>query len=183
MDQYTAERWNVPQETWRPLVDSADTIKASWVDFSNDPRKPSVGLVVFARDGFVSGGAFNAPVLVPCAVDARWVPVRMWIDPKVDNSIHEDHNNVLDTTYGADPHPFPRAVSGTQRISFHQEYIDTLATPIDSTNRSAIESIISRHFARLQLTVHLDVIASSESICCRRPRTSAINRHWIQLLW
>lgn len=164
MDRYTTEKWKVPESLWRPLINSHDSIKASWVDFSAYPGKPSVGLVVFAKDGMANGTAFNAPVLVPCTVDARWVPVNTWIDPKIDNFVHEDQANLLDATYGGDPRPYPHAVSGTRRVSFDQSYIDALAVNVDDGNQSTIEAIIERHFARLVYTIQLDTIASLLSV-------------------
>lgn len=74
LDEFAAERSSVPESIWTPLVDSPNAIKASWVDFSAQSPKPSVGLVVFARNGIPTLSSYE-PAIASCAVDPRWVPV------------------------------------------------------------------------------------------------------------
>ena len=163
MDKVLEHHWKVPERVWRSLIDSENSISSSWVDFSADTGKPSVGLVVFFRNG-MSGTRETDCQLVPCTADARWVPVNIWIDPKVDNAIHEDQNNLLEATYGGDPHPYPLGVSNARRISFHQSYIDALTIDVTTPNKSAIESILEEHLASLDRIAYLDTIASLTSL-------------------
>ena len=178
MNELIGQRWRVPDNAWKPLVKTPGMIKASWVEFSSNPHNPSAGVVFFFRKGMSLRGRHS--VLVPCTVDARWVPVRMWLDPRVDDSIHEDQDSLLDPTYLGNPPAFPLAVSGAQRITFHKSWIDALAASPNIDNQTALEMMIEKHLTRLEESIYLVIISSVLSLYIADTLSraqSAVTRH------
>lgn len=78
--------WYVPDAILSQVLNGGDELgnnSFAWVDMQQYRGEPSIGAVF----------AFNSPsnlVILPCVVDARWVPVEMWLEPKSDYSIRQN---------------------------------------------------------------------------------------------
>jgi hypothetical protein len=81
--------WYVPDAILSQVLNNGNEVgndSFAWVDMQQYRGEPSIGALF----------AFNSPsnlVLLPCAVDARWVPVEMWLGPTSDYSIRQDSPN------------------------------------------------------------------------------------------
>lgn len=85
--------WVVPGNVVSQILSNPDglgTNSFAWVDMQQYDGKPSIGAVF----------AFHDPtpdeiLLLPCVVDARWVPVNIWLEPTSDFAVRQDSPNPI----------------------------------------------------------------------------------------
>ena len=170
MNAYLGEIWAVPETTWIDFVGPTKASKASWVDMSSFEKGPSGGIVI------VDNNWFGSPKIVACTIDARWLPVKVWIDPSNDNAIHEDRDDLLDQP----PFRRPPPRSEGQQIFLHQGWLDVLSVPHGESNFSAFEMLLADQLSKLQRLISRRGISAPCSIPCRRSRSSQLRLSNIQ---
>ncbi|KAI9868434.1 MAG: hypothetical protein M1813_005878 [Trichoglossum hirsutum] len=106
----------------------------SWVDGSSFAPGPSIGAAYFSPRGEVTGRADDQ--VIACTVDARWVPVDMWLEPTNDISPHQSASFVNLTTKQASPTLPP------QIISISPGWAKALDNPIATENFSTMQSLL-----------------------------------------
>ncbi|KAL8649312.1 MAG: hypothetical protein Q9226_005629 [Calogaya cf. arnoldii] len=89
---------------------------------------------------------------VTCTIDAWWIPVRIWIDPRGDNSIHEDSANIVKT----DIFTHPQKLAGAQRITISKSWAEALNPKLTDSNQTLIEAMITPQLTPLGPLPHVE---------------------------
>lgn len=80
------------------------------------------------------------PLVFPCTVDARWVPVSLWIDPNTDSSIHDNLSDLVKVSFD-----IQRSIlAGTQPITIQQDWADALNILTEEGYQTIIEALIAK---------------------------------------
>ena len=111
--QYYNEIWPVPTIK---MTKPPGLTFFSWVDTSDFNGSPSLGAVF----EIVTYNQTVAPVTIPCAIDAYWAPVDIWLDPTVDSVIQQDSPDPLVLTSNSSD------LSMHERISIDVEWAKAL---------------------------------------------------------
>ena len=122
-------------------------VQFTWVNVSNSVR-PSIGaaflipgynLTMVDGSFFIDGKSIptyaQPPIIVGCAVDARWVPVEMWLDPQSDNFAHQDSVFYDMTTNEAKSSPPPQ-------IFIEPSWADALNIVPEGANTTLIRNLV-----------------------------------------
>ncbi|MCJ1323303.1 hypothetical protein MMC15_008659 [Xylographa vitiligo] len=157
MDNFE-DQWSVPEEAWNSSASLRDPIKLSWVDLASRSQAASIGLVFVAN---IQVQTFPETIfqrqIIPCTVSARWIPVKMWIDPTNDNSIHE---NLIDVVKSAAFQQQSAAVVGTRQISIHESWANALNIQPEGFNYTALELMVaSSPFGKDVLPEYLNTVS------------------------
>ena len=123
-----------------PGYDIQDQISFEWVDMTEF----SDGISLGALSVFWTGNGSTA--VVPCTIDAHWVPVSIFLDPRYDGIIFQDSPDpgLLLSHNGSDA----SSITMT-RISIDKAWADTMDFPLNGTNgdstlySTAIRALIS----------------------------------------
>ncbi|KAL8881545.1 MAG: hypothetical protein Q9198_001269 [Flavoplaca austrocitrina] len=126
----------VPDETWNSSTRVTDPIKLTWTKI---PSRSSIGVVVV----LTVQDRHNRPVrmVAPCLIDARWIPVSMWLDPSRDNSVYDDQIAIIND-------PNSPVLRKTQRISIEPGWAKALNVRLQDSNRSSLEQLITTYISR-----------------------------------
>ncbi|KAL8846556.1 MAG: hypothetical protein Q9221_008363 [Calogaya cf. arnoldii] len=93
--------WTVSEDFRKAWPDALNKITFAWSDLSSNIDPPAIAAISKvtlppprSSDGrSMPAGSHRA--IVTCTIDAWWVPVRIWVDPRGDNSIHEDSADIV----------------------------------------------------------------------------------------
>ncbi|KAL8756729.1 MAG: hypothetical protein Q9184_004402 [Pyrenodesmia sp. 2 TL-2023] len=83
--------------------------------------------------------------VVLCTVDAWWVPVRIWIDPKSDNSIHKDSADIVKIDVSSNP----QRLVGARKIAIDPSWAEELNPRLTGSNETLIEAMIKSQLTPL----------------------------------
>jgi hypothetical protein len=131
-EPFRAAKWPVPHSIISRIAinDYIGKLNFTWVDLGiSGHMKPSL-LGLFAMNYFDS--ANNSQTLFPCTIDARWVPVNVWIDPTVDPLVYETLPN---------PAALPLAAYSQLYISLDWAHSLNVQPTDSADNHTAIEAL------------------------------------------
>ena len=129
----------------------------SWVNLSDYTPSPSLAAAfcwhnavpshvydVPSWDGSLSGSEANATnwnstALFTCSTDARWAPVKIWLDPRSDDLAHQDSPSVLATLNSGN-------FQDLQPVRIHAGWAKSLEVPVSGSGLTAIESLLDSHW-------------------------------------
>ncbi|KAL8756641.1 MAG: hypothetical protein Q9199_002795 [Rusavskia elegans] len=182
-DNPKRSRWMVPEKAWNASRNASNQSTFSWFDLSDKSDPPSIAVIFevtlpppkFPGPQSMPAGSHNR--VVPCTVDAWWVPVRIWIDPKSDNSIHEDSADIVKTDISSNPH---RLVGG-HKITINPSWADALNPKLRGSNVTLIETMITPQLTPLGPLPHVEDTVSyllSLHIAEGLSRVSSETRLW-----
>ena len=122
--------WKVPESSWNTTVDFSNGTKLSWVRLSREPYSPSIAAVVVAT--LPAPNRPHPPEMsetphrrvIPCTINAWWIPIELWIDPRSDSSIHD---SLPDIIRSSSPLGQKRILSEAQKIYIEESWADSLS--------------------------------------------------------
>ncbi|MCJ1273831.1 hypothetical protein MMC21_001624 [Puttea exsequens] len=144
LDASGKDPWKVPDAAWNTSTNVANGTKFSWFDILVEPDSPSIAAVsvvtlpVSDRPHIPDMNQSHRRV-VPCTVDAWWVPVRIWIDPKNDNSIHDDLGDIVTSDFATKQDN----LLGAHKIVIDQSWADALNVKPIGSNETVIEALMT----------------------------------------
>jgi hypothetical protein len=130
--------------------DPGKEVQFSWVNFSGFNPGPSLGAVVrlsqlptnltnlTVTDGSTETFLSNETTIA-CTIDARWAPVKLYLQPLTDGTVHPD--NVY-------PDPTERRTPNLAQIQIDPTWADSLNLPMPGTELTSMET----HFQSLVVT-------------------------------
>ena len=130
----------VPSETWNTSAAVSDSTKLSWVDMWPFGSLGTV-LVVTVQGNNVK----RYRMVVPCVIDARSIPVRMWIDPLKDNSIHDDHPDIVSLSSSPQQKSL---LKKARRIHIHPGWAEAVNVRLSGSNQTSLEQLVSTYLSQ-----------------------------------
>jgi hypothetical protein len=96
---YQGQSWNVSVSSIGNTTDLEDHMRNdslyfAWVDLSQYNPRPSIAAAVFSP----SCTSSDPESISACSVDARWLPIDMWINPTQSRYVFDSYPNPLDLT-------------------------------------------------------------------------------------
>jgi hypothetical protein len=94
---YQGQNWTVNISSIGNVTDIEDYMRNgslyfTWVDLSQYDIRPSIAAAIF-----IPSCNSSVPVsIAACSVDARWLPIDIWVDPSQSESIFDSYPNPLD---------------------------------------------------------------------------------------
>ncbi|KAI4258276.1 MAG: hypothetical protein L6R42_005196 [Xanthoria sp. 1 TBL-2021] len=182
-DNPKRSKWMVPEKAWNASRNASDQSTFSWFDLSDKSDPPSIAAIFevtlpppkFPDPQSMPAGSHNR--VVPCTVDAWWTPVRIWIDPKSDNSIHEDSADIVKTDISSNP----QKLVGAHKITINPSWADALNPKLSGSNETLIETMITPQLTPLGPLPHVEDTVSyllSLHIAEGLSRVSSETRLW-----
>ncbi|KAI9766024.1 MAG: hypothetical protein M1839_005273 [Geoglossum umbratile] len=108
LDKHQQDAWKFdPAKLWN--ISAERTKGFSWVDVSSYAPGPSIGVAYFLPQAKATDRVGDQ--VIACTVDARWVPIEMWLEPTNDISPHQSASFVNLTIKQASPTPLPQVIS------------------------------------------------------------------------
>ncbi|KAH0565862.1 hypothetical protein GP486_000740 [Trichoglossum hirsutum] len=137
LDEHRNEAWEFdPAKLWNiTRLRAKHTDEFSWVDTSSYAPSPSIGAARFLPRDEAIDRAYDQ--LIACTVDARWVPIEMWLEPTNDISPHQSASFVNLTTEQASPTPLP------QIISISPGWAKALNNPVANATFDTMEGLLA----------------------------------------
>ena len=77
--------------------------------------------------------------MIPCSVNASWIPVKLRIDPKSDNFVHYGLPDIVTSSF-VSRLPF---MAGSRKITINQSLADALNSKPLESNETVVESLIT----------------------------------------
>ena len=152
LNDFLKETWSLPNEFVKQMIgDNKDVgnvtiegdslIRFNWYDTAGNFSKtgaPSLGAVAI-----FSTTNQHETALAACTFDARWAPVKYYLDPRTDPTIRQDSPNPIDVLRNTENHK----LEDLTQMKLHLDWAETLNIQSNSTVDSAasmIESLLER---------------------------------------
>ena len=137
-------QWKVPKAAWNSSIAASDATRFSWVDLSSVSHPPSIAFVAavtlprprFPHEPDTPNGTHRA--VIACTADAWWVPVRLWIDPNNDNSVHDDLADIVSSAKSN-----AQRSSTSAKITINLSWANALNVKPKGDNQTVIEAMIT----------------------------------------
>lgn len=155
----SSDAWRIPNATWNTSTNLWNPTKFSWIESDSNSNSPSIAAVSVVT--LPSPGKRPHPPsisddthrrVVACAIDAWWLPVDIWIDPKTDNAIHDNMADVVLDGVGTTL----KKLAGAQRIAINKSWADALNIKANGANATMIEALITPRLTPLGPLPHLE---------------------------
>lgn len=134
----------IPDELWNSSTKISDPTKLTWFRL---PRalslSKSIGAVVVATVRGHPGSRRSYRMVAPCFVDARWIPVNMWLDPSRDNSIYDDQADIVNN-------PKSSLIRKTRGIHIEPSWAEALNVRLEGSNQSSLEKLITTYLSKTE---------------------------------
>ena len=138
--------WHVPDMMWNTSTDVLRPTKFSWMNSPADTNSPSIAAVSVVTLPSAKGRPHPPDVsdeplrrVVPCTVEAWWIPTDIWIDPKTDSSIHDNMADIVYKGLG----PKSSGPEGGLKIKIDQSWAEALNVKPKGVNATVFEDLIT----------------------------------------